>query len=99
MERLYTWSGRSFGYRLGEYLWTYTGKNVGKFYADDVYGSNGRYLGELRGGKLITRLSKKSRRKSSFMPRMNRMARMKTLNRLGSLLPSGYEDFPEFDGC
>ena len=45
MERMFTWSGRSFGYKDGENLWTYSGKHVGKFHGDEVYGPDARYLG------------------------------------------------------
>ena len=51
MERMFTWGGRSFGHKDGENLWTYSGKHVGKFHDDEVYGPDGRYLGELKNGK------------------------------------------------
>ena len=53
MERMFTWKGRSIGYKDGENLWTYSGKHVGRFHGDEVYGLDGRYLGELKNGKLI----------------------------------------------
>lgn len=99
MERMYTWGGRSFGYKDGGNLWTYSGKHVGRFHDDEVYGPDGRYLGELKNGKLISRTSRKSRRKSRFTPRMNRMGRVKTVNHVGSVMLAGYEDFPMIDGC
>ena len=98
MGRMFTWGGRSFGYKDAENLWTYSGKHAGKFRGDEVYGPDGRYLGELKNGKLITRTSKKSRRKSAFTPRMNRMGRTKTVNRVANVMLAGYEDFPEIDG-
>ena len=99
MERIFAWRGRSFGYKDGEDLWTYSGRHIGKFHDDEVYGPDGRYLGELKNGKLISKTSKKSRRKSRFTPRMNRMGRSKTVNRVGSVMLVGYEDFPVIDGC
>jgi len=39
--------GRTFfGHRDGDNLWTHDGHHVGKFYGDEVYGCDGRYLGE-----------------------------------------------------
>ena len=99
MERMFIWGGRSFGYKDGENLWTYSGKHVGRFHGDEVYGPDGRYLGELKNDKLKAMTSKKSRRKSAFNPRMNRMGRVKTVNRVGNVMLVGYEDFPEIDGC
>ena len=99
MENMFTWRGRSIGYKDGENLWTYSGKHVGKFHGDEVYGPDGRYLGELKNGKLIAKTSMESRRKSRFTPRVNRMARVTTVNRVGSVMLVGYEDFPEVDGC
>lgn len=99
MERMFTWKGRSIGYKDGENLWTYSGKHVGRFYGDEVYGPDGRYLGELKNGKLIAKTSMKSRRKSRFTPRMKRMGRVKTVNRVGSVMLVGHEDFPVVDGC
>ena len=99
MNRIFTWGGRSFGYRDGTDLWTNTGKHAGKFHGDEIYGPDGRYLGELRNDKLIAKTSKKSTRKNTFSPRMNRMGRMKLVDRIGHVMQSGYEEFPEIDGC
>ena len=99
MERMFTWGGKSIGYRDGENLWTYSGKHVGKFHGDEVYGPEGHYLGELKNGKLIAKTSMKARRKSRFTPRMNRMGRVKTVNHVGRVMLVGYEDFPDVEGC
>ena len=97
MDRLYTWGGRYFGFRDGDSLWTYTGRNVGRFHQDEVYGADGRYLGELRRGRLITRRSKEHKRVNGFRPRMNRMARMKYMDRMGHMMPLGFGDFPQIE--
>ena len=99
MERMFTWGGRSFGYKDGENLWTYTGKHVGRFHGNEAYGPDGRYLGELRNNKLITKTSKRSRSRGPFTPRTSRMGRVKTVNRVGSVMLVGYGEFPEIDGC
>jgi hypothetical protein len=63
----WTWRGVSFGYRKEDQLFTYRGVQAGRFYDDDVYGADGRYLGEIKSGnRLITDRSKKNRRKGAF---------------------------------
>jgi hypothetical protein len=59
-----------------------------------VFGSDGRYLGELMSDKLVTRLSSKSRRVSSFTPHASRVGRVPYVGRVGTVLYAGYEDFP-----
>ena len=60
MDWFWTWSGECFGYRKDDRLFTYGGKQAGKFYGDEVYSSDGRYLGELKSEKrLITKCGKK----------------------------------------
>lgn len=46
MDWLWTWGGKCFGYRSGDDLRTYDGCHVGRFHGDDVFGPDGRYLGE-----------------------------------------------------
>jgi len=67
MEWLWTWGGRCFGYRDEDDLWTHDGKHVGRFYEDEVYDPDGKYIGEIRNkNRLITKKSKKSKRRSAF---------------------------------
>jgi hypothetical protein len=95
MEWLWTWGGISFGYRLGEDLWTHDGRHVGRFHEDEVYARNGLYLGEIRNrNRLITNLNKKQRRKSPFGPHANRVAYVRYVNYVGYVMYVGYEDFP-----
>ncbi len=55
MDWFWTWGGECFGYRRDDKLFTYHGLQVGRFYGDEVYGSDGRYLGEIKSEKrLIT---------------------------------------------
>ena len=58
--------GAYFGSRERDDLGAYFGHHVGRFEGDEVFGPDGRYLGELMSDKLITRLSSKSS-VSSFM--------------------------------
>ncbi|WP_427108380.1 4-fold beta flower protein [Lysinibacillus xylanilyticus] len=96
MDWLYTWSGKSFGYKDGDNLWTHDGKHVGKFYGNEIYGESGNYLGEINDGKLITKKNKTSRR-SSFNPYMSRVGYVNRVNQVGRVMYSGYEDFPAAD--
>lgn len=94
MEWLWTWSGRSFGYRIGNSLFTQKGREVGRFHGTDVYGCNGAYLGELRNSnRLITALAKKGRRGMSFAPRKHR-GHTERVDHAAFVMPPGCEDFP-----
>ena len=76
MDWLWTWGGECFGYRRDDRLFTHKGLQVGKFYGDEVYGSDGRYLGEVKGDRLITETSRKGATSSSFSPKGNCIARV-----------------------
>jgi hypothetical protein len=47
MDWFWNWGGECFGYRDGDNLFTYFGREVGRFDGEEIYGSNGRYLGEV----------------------------------------------------
>ena len=47
MDWLWNWGGECFGYREGDSLFTYFGHEVGRFDGEEIFGSNGRYLGEV----------------------------------------------------
>ena len=94
---LWTWGGESFGFRDGNTLFAADGRQVGRFYENEVYGQNGDYLGELGDSdRLITRQARLGRTKSPFVPRI-RMGKMQHLNRLGRLMRLGCQDFPSAD--
>jgi hypothetical protein len=96
-EWRWTWNGVSFGYRLGDSLFTFDGIEVGRFSGAEVYGIDGLYLGELRsaedGSRLITNTYKKSRTISDFAPTFDRAYRPPG-DRVGEPLYCGHEDFP-----
>jgi hypothetical protein len=94
MEWLWTRVGMIFGYRDGGNLWTHDGKHVGKFYEDEVCGEDGAYLGEIRNGRLITRTMKRSRHKSPFTPRGDRVGYVNRVDYVGYVMLAGFEDFP-----
>ena len=89
---LWTWDGTSFGYRDGDSLFTHTGVEAGRFHGDEIYGADGAYLGELKSGKLITNLSKKTKQKSIFLPR-HRGGIVDRVGHVGTVMYAGYEDF------
>jgi hypothetical protein len=69
----------------------------GRFYFDDIYGSAGGYIGELRDSdRLITNVTKKEQSKGPFSIRRrhSRELRGPHVDR-GEL--EGYEDFPRPD--
>jgi hypothetical protein len=94
---LWTWNGVSFGYHRGDSLFTHDGIEVGRFSGLEVYGPDGRYIGELRstedGDRLITSSYKKSRMSASFVPTMER-AQKRPAARDAEQLYCGYEEFP-----
>jgi hypothetical protein len=96
-EWMWTWNGRSFGYRLGDSLFTFDGIEVGRFSGAEVYGIDGRYLGEVRGAedgnRLITNTYKKSRTIPSFAPTFGTTYKQQQ-DRAGETLYCGHEDFP-----
>lgn len=95
MSNLWTWGGKFFGYREGDDLRTHTGIHVGKFHGDEIYGSDGYYLGEVKNDRrLITKINKKGHRKSSFNPRMKRTGRTKHTDYTGYTMYTGSKDFP-----
>lgn len=101
MDWLWTWGGECFGYRMGDKLLTYNGVQIGRFDGDEVYGTDGRYLGEVKShNRLITNLAKKHHRHSRFAPSRSG-SYCRYANYVGYTMYAGYEDFPspdEFSG-
>ena len=94
MGSLWTWGGTYFGRREENSLFTHNGVEVGQFHGDEIYGEDGRYLGELKSGKLVTNTSKTSQRRSGFSPR-SRMGYIASMDYVGSVMYAGYDDFPD----
>lgn len=93
MTWLWTWGGTCFGYRSDDKLFTKQGRQVGRFHGDEVYGANGRYLGELRDGRLIRRKGGKAIIHGSFTPTLGGSYTGQA-NYVGYVMLAGYEDFP-----
>ena len=94
-EWLWTWSGKCFGYRNQDALYSYKGRQIGRFAeGDEIYGQEGNYLGEIRtAGRLITNLSKHRWRRSGFLPMVGRSFEQKT-DTAAKNIPDGFTDFP-----
>lgn len=95
LNSLWSWNGKYVGYRLSDSLFSYDGRQVGYFgEGDEVYGCNGAYLGEIRGGnRLITNLSKRLWTRRTLIPRvMKSSVGQRDVNAKQML--AGYEDFP-----
>ncbi|HLI29564.1 MAG TPA: hypothetical protein VKV79_00510 [Terriglobia bacterium] len=82
------------GYRLSDALFRYDGRQIGYFAeGDEVYGCNGLYLGEVRGGnRLITNLSKKAWTRSSLIPQFLK-ASPSASNLNAKEMLAGFEEF------
>jgi hypothetical protein len=91
---VWTWGGAHFGYRDDDDLWTYAGRRVGRFHGSEVFGEDGRYLGEVRDGdRLVTKILRKEQRKGVLSPR-HRAVRRRRETRPAHGMLAGYEDFP-----
>jgi hypothetical protein len=95
---VWAWNGVCFGYRRGDSLFTLGGIEVGRFSGAEVYGVDGKYVGEVRstedGDRLITGSYKKSCTGAAFVPTFERAPKGRPLDRPGQPLYCGYEDFP-----
>ncbi len=90
---LWTWSGAFFGYRRRDSLFTYDGREVGRFDGKEVYGPDVHYLGELKNDRLIVRESNKTLKRGTFIPAV-RISYDKQADLAARPVPSGYQDFP-----
>lgn len=91
---LWTASGRFFGYREDDQLWSRCGRHVGRFDAGDVFAPDGAYLGELHRERLVscTKKSALSIERFEPLPAASPMTAFEGIRTIS--LPSGYIDFP-----
>ncbi len=69
------------------------GTEAGRFDGEEIYGSNGRYLGEVMSdNRLITSRSKRGWVRGSFAPRTGG-SYARYANYVGYVMYAGYEDF------
>jgi hypothetical protein len=97
MDWFWTWGGECFGYRSGDNLFAHHGRQVGRFHGNEVYGSDGRYLGEIKSrNRLITNTSKIGQARYAFGP-IQGGSYARYADYVGYAMYSGYEDFPSPD--
>jgi len=65
---LYSSSGHPAGYLDEGGLWNIQGRKIGQFHGSEVYNHRGKYIGELRNGRLSLNLHKLDKKKSGFAP-------------------------------
>src|SRR5439155_20554697 len=88
------WGYKFFGDRVGEDHDRHNGKQGGRFHNNEVYGPDGRYLGEVKiDDRLITCVGKKSWRRGSFTPDASRVGRAACAGYDGYVIYAGYDDF------
>jgi len=107
LDRVWTWSGRGFGYRDGHIIWTCEGRYVGEIYDDGIYDKDGIYIGEFKKGRLVTHKKKKGKKRHDFKPHVIQSGRVLTDHgksklgtfekRRGYVMLVDHEDFPRFD--
>jgi hypothetical protein len=94
---LWTWEGVCFGYHRNKSLLTWDGMEVGRFSGAEVYGPDGRYLGEVRKAtdenRLITSCYKKTSTRTAFVRTSERGYR-RGADRPEEPLYCGFENFP-----
>ncbi|UTM01091.1 hypothetical protein MID00_16570 [Alcaligenes sp. NLF5-7] len=95
MSWLWTWKGKSFGYRRGNELRLQNGMHIGTFIGDEIYGIDGKYLGEVRNeSRLIVRKASKGKSGPKVSRKMKLVAQVGRVNMIGLVGLVGYEDFP-----
>ena len=74
LKSFWTWGGCYIGYRLTDSLFSREGKQLGYFAeGDEVYGCNGKYMGEIRtSDRLITNVKKKLWSRGTVVPSVQR---------------------------
>jgi hypothetical protein len=98
MEWLWTWKGKSFGYRHGNELRLQDGTHVGTFVGDEIFGLGGKYIGEIRNGnRLIARKASKGKSGPTVSRKMKLGGQVGRVNMVGFVSFVGYEDFPSPD--
>lgn len=91
---LWTCSGNFFGYRLGDALFTYKGRQAGQFgEGDEIYNSAGQYIGEIQTfNRLVTNVSKRTWHREPFLSHVGASFR-RTADLASIQIRPGFEDF------
>ena len=94
MNWVWTCSGECFGYRIDDALYTYWGLQIGHIEGDEVYGADGKYLGDIQtGNRLVTKKGKKHQVRQGFTPAASG-SYVRTDDLSACDMDAGCEDFP-----
>ncbi len=97
MKWFWNWGGECFGYQRGNSLFTHHGIEAGRFHGNEIYGADGRYLGEvMNDNRLIRHQAKELYRQGAFTP-ARAAAFISYAGYVGYVMYMGYEDFPSPD--
>jgi hypothetical protein len=96
LDKLYNWAGRLTGFLDGGYFYNKAGINVGKLIENEMFSPEGTYLGEIaENGRLITKKSKKNRKKNSFSQKRPKSPINGFIGYGSLVMWAGYEEFPD----
>jgi hypothetical protein len=89
------WSGPYFGWFYGGGLYTKDGRHVGYRKLNEIYDLKGRYLGDLKKGRLFTKIEKLGKRSLARIPTLRLVGpTVKPMDEEEFNLPDGFRDFP-----
>lgn len=91
---VWTWCGVCFGYREQDNLWTYDGRHVGRYFGTKIHAADGRYIGEVWRGRLVTDPENHSVRQPGFVSEERRRPRERYTGFEGPPIPYGLTEFP-----
>jgi hypothetical protein len=91
----WSWTGRPVGYRAGNYLYNWSHQAVGHFKGLDVYGPDGRYLGEVRSRLLIRNPYRADWRSKGFITATGGGTQTRPIPQAELSMLAGFEDFPD----
>lgn len=90
----WAWGGKFIGYEQDGILYKHTGEPIGKFYGEELYDFNGKYIGEIKNDKrLIVNLGKKGHVKSCTSKPCSHSAIAPYCDYASYAMYAGYEDF------
>ena len=95
MQGITTQGGKFYGWTNEDGLFNSEGMHVGQIYRGIIYNEAGIYLGEIRGGRLITDVFRKdTHRWYGYFPYVKRVTGEFGSDEPALPMPAGYEAFP-----
>ena len=90
----WAWGGKYIGSKSSDILYSYKGYPIGRFYGEELYDFNGKYIGEIKNNnRIIVNLSKKSYTRSVSSKPCSHSATACYCDYAGYAMYVGYEDF------